>query len=800
MAICFICNCVISLDLLNYHFINYHHYGDNQEFKCVEKSCSQRFQNFTLLKRHYLMYHKFSRHTSSQAASSGENLPGKKRSDFSVSHVRQIMHQLLLNKTVQLYGSSDLTRQQIQDFFNSVQNIVKSVLEIFENELVPNYVEVGNSSDIISDINRLSKLVNECFVNFNTEHKRMRLIEDIGCYFPPIEYVVGKKCIPTKNKINASPTESSSKSRAYVFPLRDILKGFFEIPNVYKTVFAYRKQLAAESSVISNFVQSKLWKFQIRQFRSDNILPLFLYYDDFEAGNALGAHAGVNKIGGVYISIPCLPPQYRSSLQTIFNALIFSSKDREEYGNFAVFRPLIEELKYLESQGIELNLSGNKVRIYFKLALILGDNLGLHGILGFVESFQANFACRFCKMNKIQRSLATTEDSFFLRTRTSYEQDLKINDMSLTGIKHKCIFNNLPDFHAVENMSVDIMHDVLEHICPTNMAGIIKYYVKHNIFTLIMLNNRLRSHDFGPIDSDNVPPEIHQEHLKNDNIKMSASEMWTFVRHFGLIVGDLVVEDDLAWRLYLNLRQILALVTATHTRREYSTLLRTLVTEHHSLARDVLERDLRPTDHHLIHYPTVMAASGPLVSIWCMRFESKHQELKKTAVLSSNRINVCKTIAFKQQLKLAYLIHSSRLFSQRIRTGPSRSTRIRTLSLSFDATLEENHQSLNNLVNVHNWVEKNGSHYKSGLVLCIEVDEDSPQFGIIKVIYVTTDDTIFFIYQKLTTIFNTHIDGFKVISVNEKCSLIKYERLVNPHPIGLIEKNGNKFLLVPSYL
>lgn len=90
-----------------------------------------------------------------------------------------------------------------------------------------------------------------------------------------------------------------------------------------------------------------------------------MYYDDFETGNALGSHAGDNKMGGVYVSLPGLPPQYRSSLLTIFNALIFYSKDREEFGNFAVFNPLINELKHLETQGIEVNLSGRKVQINF---------------------------------------------------------------------------------------------------------------------------------------------------------------------------------------------------------------------------------------------------------------------------------------------------------------------------------------------------------------------------------------------------------------------------------------------------
>lgn len=78
-----------------------------------------------------------------------------------------------------------------------------------------------------------------------------------------------------------------------------------------------------------------------------------------------------------------------------------------------------------------------KTKIYFKLGLILGDNLGLHSLLGFVENFNANYCCRFCKMTKIQRSLATVEDKSLLHTYHSYEHDLNLKNPNLTGIKSR---------------------------------------------------------------------------------------------------------------------------------------------------------------------------------------------------------------------------------------------------------------------------------------------------------------------------------------------------------------------------
>lgn len=64
-----------------------------------------------------------------------------------------------------------------------------------------------------------------------------------------------------------------------------------------------------------------------------------------------------------------------------------------EFGNNVIFRCVIEELNYLYEQGIAFDLPDFKGVIHFELGLILGDNLGLQAITGFVESFSANFSC-----------------------------------------------------------------------------------------------------------------------------------------------------------------------------------------------------------------------------------------------------------------------------------------------------------------------------------------------------------------------------------------------------------------------
>ena len=86
------------------------------------------------------------------------------------------------------------------------------------------------------------------------------------------------------------------------------------------------------------------------------------------------------------------------------------------------------------------------MRVYFKLALITGDNLELNSIFGLVEYFNANFLCRFCKLTKHERQYSSREVPSSLRTVASYQADLLIENVSKRVLKRKAHFIKLRVF------------------------------------------------------------------------------------------------------------------------------------------------------------------------------------------------------------------------------------------------------------------------------------------------------------------------------------------------------------------
>lgn len=74
------------------------------------------------------------------------------------------------------------------------------------------------------------------------------------------------------------------------------------------------------------------------------------------------------------------------------------------------------------------------------MGAILGNNLGLHSVLGFVESFNAKYSCRICRANKEQMKQMCSEDVSILRNEENYIADVNSKSPNKTDVKYKAIW------------------------------------------------------------------------------------------------------------------------------------------------------------------------------------------------------------------------------------------------------------------------------------------------------------------------------------------------------------------------
>lgn len=565
-------------------------------------------------------------------------------------------------------------------------------------------------------------------------------------FLNPIEYIIGKK-FQTIEK-DGSTVTSFVSAKAHWIPLKETLVRIFSNAEFFKTVKCYVQQLLEDTTFLGNFIQGQYWREKLKHCNNKFVLPLILYHDDFESGNALGSHCGKNSIGVLYAFIPCLRPQFAALLDHIYTVLIFRAQDRKQFGNYNTFRHAIDEINDMTANDIEVECEGKKEKKFFEIGLITGDNLGLNSIFEFVESFSANFCCRVCKMAKSSLNTSWKEDDSLLRTKENYEADLANDNYSKTGIHDSCIFHAINGFHVCVNNVVDALHDLAEGVCFYTMQGIINNFVSENLLTWVKINKRLTTFDFSACGESNKPPP-----LKNGKIKMSASEMICFCRYFGVLFGYLIPDKNEYWILYLKLREIVEIVTSHSILYAHVSYLKVLIEEHNYLFFKLIG-SLKPKMHFILHYHRIILNFGPLTQYWTMRYESKHRELKRVTNNLAGSLNITKSIAVSQCFKISH--HASSIDSSSVTLG-SNAPRLLQLLIPKQYVCQE--------TEYFNWVLIKGTKYALGKVVLLEMlDNELPKFGKIKVIFKFNNQLMFAFQTFITICFYQKYNAYEVRS------------------------------------
>jgi hypothetical protein len=623
-------------------------------------------------------------------------------------------------------------------------------------------------------INNILSIINDSVVNFSSEFARHKYYEKIGTFIRPQEYPIALENVEFCRGLRKQVIGTGQ-----FISLRQVLQKFLSIPGVFTTIDEYVKNCMRSSSVI-NIVNTSTWlQTSTTENANEKIFPLLLYYDEFETGNLLSSHAGIHKLGAVYTSIACLPPHLASQIKYIFLFALFHYSDRlTEAGNRAAFQSVINEINYLSSTGIVLDIPQFQGVIKFKLGAIIGDNLGLHSILGFVESFNANYSCRICKANKELLQQMCFEDISLLRTNENYTIDIATKNVNETGVKYQAVFYSLDNFNFFEQVAVDIMHDILEGVAKYTMTFIINSLLTKNIFSIRELNDRAKAFDYGP-DLNNKPPLLSVQNTCNIRWKMSSIEALNYVKYFSCYIAHKVPDNDEHWSLYILLRRILDYAMTDSVDITICDQLRWTVKEFNDLYLKLSSTSLKPKFHYLIHYARIMEKLGPLRNLWSMRFESKHRVLKTAARSSANRINLCKTLAIKHQLQLNHLFLENKL-----PPNFQHSRKIKKINVEdFTLLVTQFDLPLSIKLYTASFVKVNGITYRPKDVLALHFDEyGDPVFFEISNIFFSSQKKVFFkgyLFETIT--FDPHIYAY-LVEKTDCQHFVSYKSLMFLHP------------------
>ncbi len=243
----------------------------------------------------------------------------------------------------------------MEEVISDVQGQAReAVLQTFSSET--------KESEIYKKVEYCLNQLDNPFSTFNTQMKRQKYYGEKWEIVELKEFVLGVRMDTCRNRITGVNSQITVMNKYMYVPILGTLKSIFK--KDINDGFYFQNHLL--------FSQQR------------HALQILLYYDDFDTSNPLGSKKGIHRLGCVYFTLKNLPPKVNSVLMNIHFAALFYAQDLKTYGFEEILKPLIDNLKFLETEGIQLPFIDEP--LFGSVIQVTGDNLALNSLLGFVES------------------------------------------------------------------------------------------------------------------------------------------------------------------------------------------------------------------------------------------------------------------------------------------------------------------------------------------------------------------------------------------------------------------------------
>ena len=394
---------------------------------------------------------------------------------------------------------------------------------------------------------------------------------------------------------------------------------------------------------------------------------------------------------------------------------------------------MTKDFNVLSEEGITVNINGQDQIVYFECVLVLRDNLGLNCICGFSESFTANLFCRFCSATIAQCGELRVEDETLLRTIDTYELDILKNDVYETGIKEKCIFNNIKNLHITENMCVDVTHDLCEGIGAYTIEKVLESLIPTKVISLEIINNRIDSFPYNDTEKSNKPRPLFFRVGKKGRSKIkfrqSASESLCLIRYLGLIIGHRVPAENQYWKLYLCFRKIVGVLTSPQLTKSQIENVSMLIQKHDRLYFKFFGK-LKPKMHIWLHYSRIILFIGPVVHFSTLKYERENRKLKEVALGTTSSSNLPITIAIRHQLQFCHNLQCCPVLEGDVVIGPIENENANEALKKLVPQIQDETP-----VSSLKYVEILGKKFSARSVFVTAITREGIQFGIVKKIF-----------------------------------------------------------------
>lgn len=221
------------------------------------------------------------------------------------------------------------------------------------------------------------------------------------------------RLIEPVHHILRSPSGHKIGTYSYV-PITEVLSNYCLHEDIFDENQA-NDYLERDPDYLSDYTDGTCFKEHPLFKVNPHALRLHFYEDEFEVVNPLGSKKTKHKLCAFYYSVGNL--KHRSKLKHIHLALLVRQTFVKSCGLATILKPMLDDLKKLESEGFVVTVGGIEKTFHAALATFSADNLSAHMLAGFTMSFNAGRVCRYCMATQEEIKEKFRESDFFKNPR-----------------------------------------------------------------------------------------------------------------------------------------------------------------------------------------------------------------------------------------------------------------------------------------------------------------------------------------------------------------------------------------------
>lgn len=206
---------------------------------------------------------------------------------------------------------------------------------------------------------------------------------------------------------------------------------------------------------------------------------------------------------------------------------------------------------------------------------------------------------------------------------------------------------------------------------------------------------------------------------------------------------------------------------------------------------------LTPKDHYIEHYPQLIKAFGPLVSLWTMQFEAKHSFFKRVVRHTHSFRNILLSLSVKHQLMIAYHLHDSKVVPPSLQVTKLSEVDLTVLREDIKKAVEAKYPG-KSCVHLANTVCYSGTRYATGMILANGSTSGLPDFGgLIQIVVV--DGKPGFIVECLDAWYIEHLGSYELENTRT-IKVLEPAQLSDIFPLAAYTIAGKRMVTLKRYI